>query len=140
MKTLFVNLGLGLGLSLRLGLGLGLALTACSHHQSAPTTPASSSSEVSAEDEPAVDPTLPSWAPRSCSAYHAEVVQAAACEEIAQATRDSIKRKYDTANDAWQAMHDAPPGELDAIKVICVEDAKSVHRERVGKCAVSARP
>jgi hypothetical protein len=105
------------------GITLALGIAACGGGHAEPAHPS----------DPA-DPTLPSWAPLSCAAYHKAVVQAGACMAIEQATRDSITTKYDAANTSWHALHDAPPGTIDQIQLLCVEDAKYVRAEIGDKC------
>jgi predicted lipoprotein len=108
-----------------------LGLAACSHNKPAA---GSSPTAVANADEPVVDPTLPSWAPRSCAAYHTAVVEAQGCSAIAQSTRDSMREKYEAAQASWKAMHDAPQGTIDEIRASCAEEAKAVHAEADGKC------
>ena len=38
----------------------------------------------------AVDPTVPSWTPKSCIAYHKVTIEALDCPAIEQSTRDQI--------------------------------------------------
>ena len=127
-------------------LALLFGIVACSHTQPAPqaSVPASGAPTVpteavtTADDEPAVDPTLPSWAPRSCTHYHAVVVRALACGEIAQGTRDLIKQTYDTRTQSWQALQDAPQGKIAEIGKQCTGDAQLVRAEHAGKCGATA--
>ncbi len=84
--------------------------------------------------EPAVDPTVPSWAPKSCIAYHKVVVQALECQAIEQGKRDSIKTKYDADAAAWQAMTDAEPGKIAEVGTACEGETTTVQAEITGKC------
>ncbi|MDB4958738.1 MAG: hypothetical protein JWO36_6307 [Myxococcales bacterium] len=111
-----------------------LGLVACSHNHTDANNPQLASAE-SEPNEPPVDPTLPSWAPRSCAAYHTAVVEALACEAIPQDSRDAIKGKYEASNAGWQAMHDAPQGTIDQVRASCTEDMKAVRAQSDGKCA-----
>lgn len=121
-------------------------IVACSHSQPAPQAPAPGTTASTgapaptapAEDEPTVDPTLPSWAPRSCNRYHRVVVEALACGEIAQATRDLIKKTYDERDRSWHALEDAPQGKIAEIGKQCTADADLVRTEHAGKCGMTA--
>jgi hypothetical protein len=109
---------------------------ACSSHRSNDaTTPSGPSTSASgAEADPAVDPTLPSWAPRSCTDYHAAVVKLVACEAVPQDTRDAAKAKYDADHAKWQAMQDEPQGAIEEVRQACADDAKAVGDQMSGKC------
>lgn len=109
-------------------LALALVLSACSHHSDAksPSGPTGM-----------VDPTLPSWAPRSCAAYHVAVVEATECMEIDQGTRESIKTKYEAANTSWHDLHDTRQEVIDQISMLCTEDVKFVHEQGAGKCVAA---
>jgi hypothetical protein len=113
---------------------LVLGLAACGHSKSADTTNNLTATTPPGPDDPSVDPTVPSWAPRSCVAYHKAVVQALACEPVAQARRDEIKAKYDADSDAWRAMHDAEPGKIQEVGLACTGATDSVRGEIVGTC------
>jgi hypothetical protein len=64
---------------------LTLAASGCASSSSTPAQhPADNSGEAG------VDPTVPSWLPKSCIAYHRAVVQAINCEAVDQGTRDEI--------------------------------------------------
>lgn len=108
------------------------SLTAgCSHHDKGPT------GAGSAADPAMVDPTLPSWAPKSCADYHAAVVNALACAGIEQASRDQIKSSYDTANTSWHEMHDAQQSDIDKVRASCETEAQSVRAAMEGKCTAA---
>jgi len=118
---------------MKLSLALVLALAACGGKSSdSKTTPSPTPGEVAADDM--VDPTLPSWAPRSCKAYHTAVVKAYDCTEIAQATRDDIKTKYEAANTSWHDLQDAQQSTIDQINILCTDDVKYVTSQAEGKC------
>ncbi|MBC7976018.1 MAG: hypothetical protein H7138_13685 [Myxococcales bacterium] len=113
-----------------------LLFGACSHQNKDATTPsgsATSASGAGAED-PMVDPTLPSWAPRSCRVYHAAVVKLVGCEGVAQEARDSAKAKYDADHAKWQAMQDQEQAALDAVGQGCTDDAASVRAQLTDAC------
>ena len=117
-------------------------IVACSHSQPAAQTPgtpgAATEPGTTADADEQIDPTLPSWAPRACSGYHAAVVRALSCDEIAQPARDLIKKTYDARHDGWQALTDAPQGKIDEIGKQCRDDAQSVRTEHAGKCGMTA--
>ena len=119
------------------------AIVGCSHGQAGPQAPAptplaTTEAPAPTEDEPTVDPTLPSWAPRTCSRYHRIVVEALACGEIAQGTRDLIRKTYDAHDASWHALQDAPQGKIAEIGKQCTDDAQLVHAEHAGKCGITA--
>jgi hypothetical protein len=108
---------------------------ACSHHNNDTTTmPASNATEATGDAEPAVDPTLPSWAPHSCSGYHAVVVKLVSCEAVSQEARDAVKTKYDTDHTKWAAMTDQPQGAIEEVNQGCKNDWQSVRAQLEGKC------
>ena len=84
--------------------------------------------------EPMVDPTLPSWAPKSCNAYHKAVVQALECEAIDQGKRDEIGAAFDSSSAAWKAETDASAARIEEIGGVCLTSSESVQAEIAGKC------
>ncbi|MBA3398038.1 MAG: hypothetical protein H0T89_35765 [Deltaproteobacteria bacterium] len=88
----------------------------------------------SGEGEVALDPTMPSWMPASCTAYHKAVSQAITCETIEQAKRDEIKAKYDTAATSWKAEQDASKERIAEIDTFCTSGADSVKADTAGNC------
>lgn len=76
--------------------------------------------------DPAIDPTLPSWAPQSCKAYAKAVYQAVECEPIAQAKRDDIKSKYDTDLAAWKADTNVDDAKVAAVTAECDKSKEAV--------------
>lgn len=114
---------------MKTSLALAMLLAACSHG-SGSTPPRTASTGI-------VDPTLPSWAPRSCAAYHVAVVEAVDCPEIDQGTRDSIKTKYEAANTSWHDLRDTRQEVIDQIAMLCTEDVKHVHAQGNGKCTAT---
>lgn len=83
----------------------------------------------------AVDPTLPSWAPHSCKAYHAAVVNLAGCTQVAQDVRDRVSAKYDADNKSWHDMQNASQTDLDQVKLSCGDEAASVKAQITNDCA-----
>jgi hypothetical protein len=83
----------------------------------------------------AVDPTLPSWAPHSCKAYHAAVIHLAGCTQVAQDVRDRVAAKYDADNKSWHDMQNATQADLDQVKLACGDEARSVKAQLTNDCA-----
>ena len=120
---------------------LVLALAACgssSKKSDTTTTTASGSTTASADDTAMVDPTLPSWAPRSCAQYHVVVVKAVDCPDLDQPARDEIKAKYESQNTAWHNMTNAELADIEQIRVQCGEDMKAVEARAGNKCITAA--
>ncbi len=92
----------------------------------------------SGEGEAALDPTMPSWMPASCTAYHKAVTQAITCETIEQAKRDEIKAKYDAAAASWKAEQDASKERVAEVDTFCTSGADSVKADTAGKCVAPA--
>jgi hypothetical protein len=115
---------------------LVLALAACGHSDSKKSNTTTASTMAS--DDDTVDPTLPSWAPKSCNAYHTAVVKAVDCTELDQGTRDSIKTKYETQNTDWHNLQNAEQAQIDQIGLDCTEGKKTVQAQATGKCVTAA--
>jgi len=112
-----------------------LLFGACSHHSNDATTPSAPSTAASDDDsDPSVDPTLPSWAPRSCVRYHTAVVKLIGCEEVPQLTRDAAKVRYDADHAKWQAMQDQPQGAIEEVRQSCADDTKLVRGQLTERC------
>jgi hypothetical protein len=109
-----------------------LFVAACSHDSKSPAEPTQPSASAAAGD---VDPTLPSWAPRACKAYHAAVVNLAGCTQVAQDVRDRVTAKYDADNKAWHDMQNATQSDLDQVKLSCGDEANSVKAQITNDCA-----
>jgi hypothetical protein len=113
-------------------IAFGLVLSACGGSK------ASNQSTVAAETggdaQPEVDPTVPSWAPQTCIAYHRAVVQAVDCAAVAQGKRDEIRDKYAADSAAWKTT-DATPAKVDEIKGYCETETASV-RAAIGASCV----
>ena len=120
------------------------ALVACSHQEPAATTPPATSpaqpteTVAAADPEPMVDPTLPSWAPRSCSGYHAAVVRALDCDAIGATKRAQIKADYDVEHAKWVAMHDEAPETVNQVGETCQSDLKSLRVIYDAQCTTAA--
>lgn len=81
-----------------------------------------------------VDPTVPSWAPRSCIAYHKVTLEALDCLAIEQTKRDQIQQEYGDASQAWKAEQDADKANVEQIAQACERGSDSVHADIAGKC------
>jgi hypothetical protein len=112
-----------------------LCFGACSHHSNDATTPREPSTAASSTDtNPSVDPTLPSWAPRTCTDYHAAVMKLIDCGAIAQETREAARAKYDADHARWQGMKEQPQGAIEEVRQSCAADTKAVQQQMNGKC------
>ena len=121
---------------MKLALALVIALAACGGKSSdSKTTPSPTPGEAAADDM--VDPTLPSWAPKSCKGYHTVVVKAVDCAEMDQASRDQIKGKYEASNTAWHDLQNATQAQIDEIGTSCTTDHNHVHEMAAGKCGIT---
>lgn len=124
---------------MKICLALVIALAACSHKSDTKTPASGGGAGGATEDDSAmVDPTLPSWAPKTCKSYHTVVVKAVDCTEIDQGTRDAIKAKYETQNTAWHNLQDAPAERITEIGQECQTDHDTVHAQAAGKCGIPA--
>ncbi|HEY0251882.1 MAG TPA: hypothetical protein VGC41_10165 [Kofleriaceae bacterium] len=114
-------------------------VAACSHHDAAPAQPTTTgaNTEASTATDPDVDPTLPSWAPPSCKAYHTAVVKLAGCTDLAQDLRDKTSAKYDADNKSWHDLSNATQADLDQVKAACAYQAASVKAQMSGHCAAA---
>lgn len=121
---------------MKLALTLVIALAACGGKSSdSKTTPSPTPGQMAADDM--VDPTLPSWAPKSCKGYHTVVVKAVDCTEIDQASRDQIKSKYEASDTAWHNLQNATQAQIDEIAAACKTDHDHVHDTAAGKCGIT---
>jgi hypothetical protein len=110
------------------------AVVGCSHH-SEPAEPGQSTASGSPGAGDAVDPTLPSWAPSSCKAYHTAVIHLTGCTQVAQDVRDRVAAKYDSDNKSWHYMQNATQADLDQVKLSCSDEATSVKAQLTNDCA-----
>ena len=115
---------------LALALTLAFTIAASEGCATAPTTtsttpdPTASSTAMSATptEDPMVDPTLPSWAPRSCSAYHVAIVRFVSCTLGDAARRETAREAYDATTRRWHEMHDLPQGAIEDVRASCATE------------------
>ena len=81
-----------------------------------------------------VDPTVPSWLPRSCVAYHKAVVQAIDCKAVEQSKRDRIETTFDETSVSWKAEENATTARVDEIGATCTTATDSVRADIADKC------
>jgi hypothetical protein len=105
-----------------------LSLAACGSKSKAAESP------VGGPGEPAIDPTLPSWAPASCTTYQKAVFQAITCEAIDHGKRDEMQQTYNAASTGWKAEQDADAARIAEVDATCTSSADSVKAEIDGKC------
>jgi hypothetical protein len=79
---------------------------------------------------------MPSWAPKSCLAYHKAVVQALECNAIDKAKRDQIQQAYGDASQAWKAEKDGTPAKVELVAAACERGTASVQADVSGKCTI----
>jgi len=102
-----------------------IACAACHHdtaqfpQQAADPVPTAATNEDI--DHLPADPTLPSWAPNECKAYHDAVIRFAECDAVSQESRNVVKTQYDTDDARWKAMHETPPGQLELVRGECLD-------------------
>ncbi len=85
-------------------------------------------------DEAAVDPTIPSWSPKSCADYQKAVTQAIACDAMDQGERDQIQTTYDQDSTSWKAEQDATPERISAVETDCTDKTAAIRTALEGKC------
>lgn len=95
----------------------------------------STESPTGGPGEPTVDPTVPSWLPESCIAYHKAVVQAINCEAVEQTKRDEIKATFDATSVSWKNEPSADRERVEEIGATCTETTASV-RADIGESCV----
>jgi hypothetical protein len=103
------------------------------------SAPHSNSNTAGAEAQPRVDPTLPSWTPKSCVAYHKLTIEALDCPAIDQTKRDQIQKDYGDASQAWKAEQDAAPANVEQIAQACERSGESVQSDIAGNCALAKK-
>jgi hypothetical protein len=116
----------------------GLLLAACGGGSKPSTNPAAASETVTAAEtggdgQPEVDPTVPSWAPKTCIAYHRAVVQALDCTAVEQGKRDAIKARYTTDSESWKTV-EATPAKIAEVKAYCETQTASVRGDIGTSC------
>ncbi len=88
----------------------------------------------------AVDPTIPSWAPKSCVAYAEAVTQAIGCEDIEKAKRDAVEETYEGALASWKAEQNATAERIAEVDKSCTSSTESVKAEITGHCVPATKP
>lgn len=107
-----------------------LTFTACAGSSSS----APAQHPAPATTEARVDPTVPSWLPQSCLAYHKAVVQAINCEAVDQTTRDEIQKAYGDKSSSWKAEQNADSARVDEIGATCTTATGTVRADIGQKC------
>ena len=102
----------------RLVIGLSLFVTAACSRDKPSTTPTA--------EESMVDPTVPSWAPKSCLAYHAAVVRFVGCEQMDATARETTKANYEADSKSWQEMSNLPQGAIAEVDAKCTTDGEAI--------------
>jgi hypothetical protein len=97
-------------------------------------TSSKSSTPTQHSADSTVDPTVPSWLPRSCVAYHKAVVQAIDCKAVEQNTRDRIQTTFDETSVSWKAEDNANAARVDEIGATCTTATDSVRADLADKC------
>ena len=108
-------------------IGMLLVLAACGGSPRSSTT-------ARQEPDPTVDPTVPSWLPQSCIAYHKAVVQAIDCKAVQQSKRDRIKTTFDEASVSWKAEDKIDAARVDEIGATCTTAVDSVRADIADQC------
>src|SRR4051812_5897113 len=112
-----------------------LLMSACGGNAKSSNTTPQTDRQRADEGESMLDPTLPSWSPKSCLAYHKVAVEAMDCTAIDQTKRDQIQQHYADASGAWKAETNADKARVEQIAQICDQSSASVHAEIAGNCA-----
>jgi len=90
--------------------------------------PASTTVSTADLDRMRVDPTMPSWAPQECTAYHDAVVRLVTCDAVSPTERNVSKTQYNVDNARWKAMHASGPDSLDELDSVR-SDCRSAMRD-----------
>jgi hypothetical protein len=115
-----------------------VALTACGGSKSQDTS-TGPSSPVGGPGEPSLDPTLPSWAPASCTAYQKAVFQAINCEAVDKGKRDEIEASYNKDLESWKTETEATEAKVEEVNVSCTASTESVRTAIGDACTVEAK-
>lgn len=94
---------------------------------------------VGGPGEPAIDPTVPSWAPPSCTTYQKAVFQAINCDAVEQGKRDEIQTAYNSASESWKAEKDADATRIEEVNQSCTSGAESVRTAIGDLCTAEAK-
>lgn len=84
--------------------------------------------------EATVDPTVPSWLPESCIAYHRAVVQAINCQAVDQGKRDQIQKTFDETSATWKAEENADTAKVNEYDATCTATTESVRADIGASC------
>lgn len=98
-----------------------------------------SNSPVGGPGEPAIDPTLPSWAPPSCTTYQKAVFQAINCTAVDQGKRDEIQTAYNRDSESWKAETDANAARVEEVSASCTASSESVRATLGDQCSPEAK-
>jgi len=107
-----------------------LTLAACGGSNSS----TAAQSPTGGTGEPSVDPTVPSWLPESCLAYHKAVVQAVDCQAVDQRKRDEIQNTFGATSASWKAEQHTDKAKVDEIGATCTTATESVRADIGAKC------
>lgn len=96
-------------------------------------------SPVGGPGEPAIDPTLPSWAPASCTAYQKAVFQAINCDAVDKGKRDEIQTAYNSASESWKVEGEADAAKIEEVNQTCTSSTESVRAAIGDQCTPEAK-
>lgn len=114
-------------------------VAACGGSKKPDTTNPNDPNVAAGSADPAVDPTVPSWAPQSCKDYQKAVFQAVECEALEQGKRDEIKSKYDTDAAAWKADQNVDDAKVASVGTECTASIEAVRAAIGDKCVPPAK-
>ena len=112
-----------------------VALAACSKDK--PNTTPTGGGDMAATgsgDNPETDPTMPSWAPPSCTEYNKLVTQIGECNAIDQGERDAVKTQYEARLVEWKALQNTEQAQLDAVKKQCDDAVAELGPKKTAGC------
>ena len=115
----------------RLLASIVLMLAACGGSSKSSTT---AQHPTGGTGEATVDPTVPSWVPESCIAYHRAVVQAINCQAVDQGKRDEIQRTFDATSATWKAEENADNAKVDQYSATCTATTETVRADIGTSC------
>jgi hypothetical protein len=110
-----------------------LSLAACGGSKPKDNSP------VGGPGEPMIDPTVPSWAPASCTTYQKAVFQAINCDAMEKDKRDEIQTTYNSASESWKAEKDADAARIAEVDASCTSNAESVRASIGDLCSAEAK-
>ncbi len=110
-----------------------LSFAACSKNKGSsstePATGTTSTASTGSGDDAEVDPTLPSWTPKSCIGYHRATVKLTGCEAMPQAERDAMTKEYEARHAEWKALQNAEAAQFKAIDEQCQASLADLHQK-----------